>query len=273
MSEATGTTLPFDITGKTRIMFILACPVEHVRGSALLTHRLRALGHDVAVAPLHVAPEDLERTVAAIRLFRNVIGFGVTIPHKIAVCGLLDELLPQASQVGSVNFVHRDAAGRLRGENLDGSGFVEGARQSGIEFAQKRVLLLGAGGAGRSIAFSIAAAGAGCIGIANRTPEKADELARAVRVAYPHCDAFAAPADPAGFDAVVNTTSVGMKPGDPLPIDPSRLTSSMSVSEIILAPEITPLVEAARSKGCRVSLGSTMLAHQLDRLVRFLELD
>jgi shikimate dehydrogenase len=264
--------MPLEITGKTRIIFILADPVAHVRGSALLTRQLRELGHDVAVAPLHVKPDDLERTVGTIRLFQNVAGFGVTIPHKIAICPLVDELLPQASLVGSVNFVQRDASGRLRGDNLDGSGFVDGARQSGIDFAHKRVLLLGAGGAGRSVAFSIAAAGSKSLGIANRTSAKAKDLAKAVRQAYPHCETFAAPADAAGFEAVVNTTSVGMKPNDPIPIDPDRLTSSMSVSEIIMAPEMTPLLQAAQAKGCRISLGKSMLENQVRKLERFFAL-
>jgi shikimate dehydrogenase len=261
-----------EISGKTKIMFILADPVAHIRGSIVLTDALRALGHDIAISPLHVAPADLERTVQAIRAFQNVVGFGVTIPHKIAVCPLIDELLPQAKLVGSVNFVRRDPAGHLTGDNIDGAGFIDGARESGIDFAGKRVLQIGAGGAGRSIAFSIAAAGAAALGIGNRTDAKARDLALAVRAAYPSCDAHAAPPDASGYHAVVNTTSLGMKPDDPLPIDPSHLTPDMTVSEIVMSPELTPLLLEAQKRGCRISLGKTMLEHQVRRLETLLSL-
>jgi shikimate dehydrogenase len=81
--------------------------------------------------------------VRAIRAFQNVLGFGITIPHNIAVADLIDELSPQAKLVGSVNFVRREADGRLFGDNLDGAGLIDGARQSGIDFFGKRVLQLG----------------------------------------------------------------------------------------------------------------------------------
>lgn len=264
---------PFEISGKTRIMFILADPVAHIRGSVVLTRELRALGHDIAISPLHVKPADLRQTVEAIRKFHNVVGFGITIPHKIAVAGLIDELLPQAKLVGSVNFVRRNADGTLVGDNLDGVGFVDGARQSGIDFAGRRVLQLGAGGAGRSIAFSIAAAGAKALGIANRTTAKAAELAQAVHAAYPACEAFAAPADVQGFDAVVNTTSLGMKAEDALPADLVGLRPEMSISEIIMSPELTPLLLAGQQRGCRISLGKSMLENQVKRLEALLRLN
>lgn len=253
-------------------MFILADPVAHIRGSVVLTRELRALGHDIAISPLHVRPADLAQAVGAIRRFQNVVGFGITIPHKIAVAALIDELLPQAKLVGSVNFVRRDADGRLTGDNLDGIGFIDGARQSGIDFAGKRVLQLGAGGAGRSIAFSIAAAGAKALGIANRTADKARDLAAAVQAAYPTCEAFVAPARVQGFDAIVNTTALGMKAEDPLPADLTDLAPSATVSEIIMSPELTPLLLEAQKRGCRISLGRSMLENQVKRLEDLLRL-
>lgn len=261
-----------EISGKTKIMFILADPVAHIRGSVVLTRELRALGHDIAISPLHVKPADLERTVQAIRGFQNVVGFGITIPHKIAVASLIDELLPQAKLVGSVNFVRRDSGGKLTGDNIDGAGFIDGARESGIDFKGKRVLQIGAGGAGRSIAFSVAGAGASALGIHNRTEAKARDLAQAVKAAYPSCDAFAAKPEAAGYDAIINSSSVGMKPEDSLLIDPSHLTPQMTVSEIIMSPEMTPLLLAAQKRGCKISLGKSMLINQVKRLEALLRL-
>jgi shikimate dehydrogenase len=91
----------------------------------VLTRELRAIGHDIAISPLHVKPNNLAQTVRAIRAFQNVVGFGITIPHKIAVSDLIDELSPQAKLGGSVNFVRREANGRLFGDNLDGAGYAE----------------------------------------------------------------------------------------------------------------------------------------------------
>lgn len=261
-----------EISGKTKIMFILADPVAHIRGSVVLTRELRAIGHDIAISPLHVKPADLRQTVDAIRKFQNVAGFGITIPHKIAVAALIDELLPQAKLVGSVNFVRRNPDGTLTGDNIDGAGFVDGAQESGIGFKGKRVLQIGAGGAGRSIAFSVAGAGAAALGIHNRTEAKARDLAQAVKAAYPACDAFAAEADARGFDAVINSSSVGMKPEDPMIVDPAHLNPAMSVSEIIMSPEMTPILLAAQKRGCRISLGKTMLVNQVKRLEKLLQL-
>lgn len=261
-----------EITGKTRIMFILADPVEHIRGSAILTNRMNDAGKNVAVSPLHVRPGDLGAAVAAIRLFHNVAGFGVTIPHKIKVREHLDDVTARARLVGSVNFVRRDPDGRLTGDNLDGIGFIDGLKHSDITVRGKRVLQIGAGGAGRSIAFSVAEAGATALGIFNRTRERAADLAQAVQAAHPACQTFVAEADPTGFDVVVNATSVGMKPGDPLTIDPARLTSDMAVAEIIMTPAMTPLLLEAEKRGCKIGLGRFMLEEQVRRVQDFFHL-
>ncbi|WP_412180087.1 shikimate dehydrogenase family protein, partial [Variovorax paradoxus] len=148
------------ITGRTGIMLMLADPVAHVVGSLRLNDRFAAEGLDIAVSPLHVAPADLATVIDALRRMRNVLGFGVTIPHKIAVLPLLDATTPRAARIGAVNFVRRDAEGRLTGDNLDGRGFVDGLAGQGITLQGRRVLQLGAGGAGRAVAFGIAEAGA-----------------------------------------------------------------------------------------------------------------
>jgi len=270
MSGGKGATM--EITGKTKIMFILGDPVEHIVGSAILTKQLNAAGKNVAVSPLQVKPEDLGAAVAAMRLFRNVAGFGVTIPHKINVRKFLDGESERASLVGSVNFVRRHPDGRLVGDNLDGIGFVDGLARSDISVRGRRVLQIGAGGAGRSIAFSVAEAGAAALGICNRTREKAEGLAEAVKAAYPACKTFAAAFDPAGFDIVVNTTSVGMKPEDPMTIDPARLSPDMAVADIIMTPAMTPLLTAADKRGCKIGLGRFMLEAQVQRVQEFFAL-
>jgi shikimate dehydrogenase len=250
------------ITGKTGLLFMLADPVEHVVGTDMLNRRFAADGLDVAMSPLHVKPADLQAVVASTRLIANVIGFGVTIPHKIAIVPLLDHTTERAARVGSVNFVRRNSDGTLTGDNLDGAGFIDGLAHSGIRVRGQRVLQLGAGGAGRAVAFAIAEAGATLLVIHNRSSGKAEALAADVAAAYTNCTTRAGPAQVQGFDLVVNTTSVGMHIGDPLLVDLSQLPPGCSVAEIIMSPEMTPLLLAAQARGCRIGLGKFMLAEQ-----------
>ncbi|MBP0445359.1 shikimate dehydrogenase [Roseomonas sp. SSH11] len=255
------------VTGRTRVMFILGDPVAHIIGTAILNEDFFRHGVDATVSPLHVAPGDLGQVVQAIRAMRNVAGFGVTIPHKIAVIPHLDRTTGRAAGIGAVNFVRREADGTLVGDNVDGIGFVAGLRRNGVEVAGRRVLQLGAGGAGRAIAFALAEAGASRIAIHNRTEDRALALARAVAAAYPACATTAAGPDSAGHDLVVNTTSLGMHEEDALPADLAGLDAGAVVADVIMAPETTPLLEAAAARGCRIIRGKEMLLDQ-PRLVR-----
>lgn len=261
------------ITGRTSLLLMLADPVAHVVGSHRLNERFAAEGLDVAVSPLHVASADLAQVVDAIRRLRNVRGFGVTIPHKIDIVPLLDATTATAARIGAVNFVRRDPDGRLTGDNLDAQGFVDGLAHDGIGIAGRRVLQAGAGGAGRAVAFGIAAAGARALVICNRSRARAEALAADVAAAYPACAVSAGEGDPRGFDLVVNTTSLGMHAGDPAPIDTDRLQPGTDVAEIIMTPPVTPLVAAARGRGCRVSLGTSMLDAQYDLVKRLIGIE
>jgi len=255
--------VPKPITGKTRIMFILGDPVAHIRGTALFNEHFSRIGLDAAASPLHVSPADLGTVIGAIRKMRNVAGFGVTLPHKIEVLRHLDATTERAAQVGAVNFVRRAADGGLTGDNVDGIGFVAGLARNGIAVKGQRVLQIGAGGAGRAIAFALAEAGAGEILIANRSLEKARLLAEAVQAAFPRCRCAAGPADVARADLVVNTTSVGMHDGDLLPVDIASLPASAAVADVIMAPETTPLLEQATRQCCRIVRGKEMMTDQL----------
>lgn len=260
------------ITGKSRILFMLGDPVAHILGSALFNEHFRAHGIDAAVSPLHVAPADLAQVVAAIRCLRNVAGFGVTIPHKIAVLPLLDRRSLRAEQVGAVNFVRREADGSLTGDNLDGVGFVSGLRRCGGTVEGARVLQAGAGGAGRAVAFALAEAGAASLNIVNRSAAKAEELAAAVQAAYPACRVAGGATPVAEADIVVNTTSLGLKPEDPLPLDLAGLAPPTVVAEVIMVPETTPLLARAIERGCVVVRGREMLLDQIASVCRFMAL-
>ena len=145
----------------------------------------------------------------------------------------------------------------------DGKGFIAGMRRQGFDVTGKSVLQIGSGGAGRAVAFEIAAEKAERLVISNRTQAKAEELAATVSAAHPNVPISAGPPDPRGFDIVVNTTILGLKPDDPLPLDPDLLSPDNLVVEIIMIPETTKLLSAAMEKGCKVHYGRHMLDTQV----------
>ena len=269
-------TKPMKITGKTRIMFILADAVDHIVGSDVLNRAFVDLKLDVAVSPLSIKPDDLADMLDMIRRIDNVVGFGVTIPHKIDVVELVDELTDAARDIGAVNFVRRDADGRLVGHNIDGEGFLAGLAEHRVEVRGKSVLQVGAGGVGRAIAFALAGAGTGPIHLLNRNTERARQLADAIRERNPQA-AIRVHADEAGlpdetFDLVVNATSLGMHDGDVMPVSPARLAPSSTVAEVIMTPAITPMLAAAGKIGCRTVPGLAMMQPQPLLVARFLGL-
>ncbi|MDQ6434112.1 shikimate dehydrogenase [Mesorhizobium sp. LHD-90] len=261
------------VTGQTKIMLLMADPVGHVVGTENITAYMRARGHDFLCVPAHVGADDLPAMIDALRKLKNCVGSGITIPHKIPVGALLDRLTPRARMIGSVNYIRRDPDGTLTGENVDGSGFVHGAGEAGVDLAGLRVLMIGAGGAGRSLAFALAEAGVGELVIANRDADKARSLAAAVAAAHPAASLRVGEADATGFDMVLNATSLGMRGkdgGDP--VDLETLSTGMIVADVVMVPEKTRLLEAAERKGCRLLYGRQMMDGQLALLREFLGL-
>jgi shikimate dehydrogenase len=143
---------------------------------------------------------------------------------------------------------------------------------AGITGATRVYLLAGAGGAGRAVAFAVAEAGAASLTVANRTEARADRLARDIGAAYPAVAVVAGPPDPAGHDVVINATSLGMRPGDPLPVLVDRLAPGTLVCDIVTRPEETQLLREAAARGCVPHPGMPMLVGQVDLILDFLGL-
>jgi shikimate dehydrogenase len=186
---------------------------------------------------------------------------------------LLDELTARARMIGSVNYIRRDPDGKLTGDNVDGSGFVRGAAEAGIRLAGLRTLLMGAVGAGRSLAFALAEASVAELVIFNRDRSKALRLADAVATMYPGLSVCTGDADAEGFDMVINATSLGMAGSDgDDPLDFAALSEGMIVADIVMTPERTRLLRAAEERGCRLLSGRQMMDGQLALAREFLRL-
>ena len=261
---------PHEITGKTRFLAIVADPVHHVKTPQRINALLRAHGIDAVMVPLHVADGDLATVTEALRRTQNFAGCVVTVPHKTKALALCDEVSDAARQIGAVNVLHRLHDGRLRGGMLDGIGFVDGLRGTGIDPGGRDVYLAGAGGAASAIAFALAEAGVRRLTVFNRSADRAAGLIERLRRQHPRLAASVGGSDPSGHDLVVNATSLGLRPGDPLPLDATRLSAHQIVAEIIMDPTETALLAAARERGCRTHEGAPMLASQVRLMAAFM---
>lgn len=261
-----------DITGRTRVLGILAHPTEHVKAPPAINRIARSRGRDAVMVPLNVAPADLASVINALRVLESFDGAIVTVPHKQAILPLCDSVSARARAVGAANVLRREPGGQLVADQLDGIGFLDGLTHAGITVSDKAVYLAGAGGAANAIAFALADAGVLRMTLYNRTREKIDILRSNLRAAYPDLAVELGASDPSGHDLVINATTLGMNPSDPLPFDASKLTAGMVVAEVVMEPEITPLLAVAQAKGCSIHLGRPMLEHQLQLMADFLGL-
>jgi shikimate dehydrogenase len=260
------------IRGTTRLYWSVGDPVAAVKSPELLNHLFCEHRVDAVCVPLWVKAGDLSAFVAGARAVRNLSGLLVTMPHKQEMLPFVDELHPTARQVGALNIIRCDDDGRWVGAMFDGAGCVLGMQWEGIHPAHKSVLLIGAGGAGRAIAFAVASAGARTLTIFDIDERRADELAKSVAAATGCVASFGAP-DPRGRELVINATALGMQPGDAMPIDPDRLEPGCTVVDIITTPDPTPLCRAARGRGCRTQGGRPMHEGQAVHALRFLGFD
>lgn len=256
------------LSGATRVFYVVGDPIAQVKSPAGMTAMLRERGLDGIVVPAHVAPADLATWVAATTTMRNCDGIIVTVPHKFAALALCQHVTPQAASIGAVNVMRRDASGGWFGDMCDGAGYVAGLRKAGCEPQGKRALLVGAGGAGSAIAHALVDVGVASLALHEADLLRRDDLARKLR-AYGSVEPGIGSTDPTGFDLVVNATPMGMKPGDPLPVQVDRLAAGTFVGDVVTMPAVPPLIEAARSRGCGTMTGSGMFEAVRDRMVDF----
>jgi shikimate dehydrogenase len=262
-----------NITGTTRVFFILGDPVAQVRAPEVYNHLFRQHGVDAVLVPLKLPAAALAGFLKHGMAAENVGGLWATIPHKAALFEALQPSDPVAVVAGAVNAVKRHADGRLEAALFDGIGFVKGLDHFGVDVSGQRVLVVGAGGGGQAVAAAIAQRGPSCIAIFNRTADKAQALVRRL-VPIVGAAAVVAPSnDPAGYDLVVNCTSQGLKPDDPMPVDPARLGAGAVVVDIIMSRQPTPLLQACRARGVRAEAGFEMLVQQVPEYLRFFGFD
>jgi len=241
------------IDAQTEVFGIIGNPVRHSLSPAMHNAAFRAL--ELNAVYLAFSVENLPAAVEGIRSLA-VRGVNVTIPHKIAIQKLLDEMDLTAVALGSVNTV-LNRQGTLVGYNTDWIGAV-GALEEVTAISGKRCALLGAGGAARAVAYGLANAG-GDVVVINRTEEKGRRLARQMGCGFAPLKAL----PDLRADILVNATSVGMEPrAEECPVPPEWLRPGMVVMDAVYAPPRTKLLQEAEARGCRVVEGLRWLVRQ-----------
>jgi shikimate dehydrogenase len=254
------------IDGSTRIYAVFGDPVAQVQTPRLANPLFEAAGANIVALPFHVSPNNLSAAWEVFRSLPNIAGIGVTVPHKIAAAGLCDTLTPAARAVGVANAIQRGADGRMHGALFDGDGFVRGV--GAARLAGRRVLLVGAGGAGRAIAFALACAGVAKLTVFDCDADAAEATVTMVTQLTPGVVHSGGP-EIADHDMVINATPMGLKAGDAFPIDLAELSTKVLVADIAALDRETELLRHARSIGCATSDGNDMLTAQISLIAGF----
>jgi shikimate dehydrogenase len=257
------------IDGDTKLIAHIGYPTASFRAPSIYNPWFRRRGINAVVVPLGVTSENFREAFPQICRFTNFHGALITMPHKATVVGWLDEASAAVRVAGACNAVRRSGDGKLIGDTFDGEGFVRAAAGAGRNIAGQRVHIVGAGGVGSAIAAACAKAGAGEIALTDMRAEATERLAERLRKNYPDLKISLGMNDPSGFDVAVNATPLGTYPDDPLPLDPSRLSPSALVGEVVLKPATTAFLAAAKSRGLACVTGLDMLFEQIPAYLEF----
>jgi shikimate dehydrogenase len=254
------------ISGKTRVCGVIGDPIGHSLSPTIHNAAFNHLKLDFVFLAFRVKAADLENAIRGMRGL-GIHGLNVTMPHKSTVIGCLDEVDSTVKFLGSANTI-LNKNGKLSGFNTDGVGALKALRENGTELAEKKVLLLGAGGAAKAIAFALAEE-VGELAILNRAAEKAKELAEALgRISNKKVVGGALSSDAIAkslqdSDVLVNATSVGMHPeANQSIVPPQWLRSDLTVMDVVYNPVETKLARDAKAAGAKVISGVEMLIYQ-----------
>ena len=257
------------ISGKTTLIAHLGYPTEGFKAPMIYNPWFEQNGIDAVVMPMGVKAEDYATVLQSLFRLTNIRGALVTMPHKVTTTGLVDELTPTARIAGACNAILRRPDGTLLGDQFDGAGFARGVERKGRSLKGARAFVLGSGGVGSAIAASLAAAGVAGLALFDTNTAAVEALADRLRKHYSQLVVTTGSKDPAGYDVVVNATPLGMNEGDPLPFDIDRISPGTFVGEVVMKSEYTPLLRAAKEKGCTVQVGTDMLFEMIPAYLEF----
>ena len=257
------------ISGTTKLIAHIGYPTGSFKAPMIYNPYFGKHGIDAVVVPMGCKAENYENFLRLVFKLSNIHGALLTMPHKVVTVGLLDEASTTVKVAGACNAVKTGPEGTLVGDMFDGEGFVRGVLRKGRTLVGAKVLVVGSGGVGSAIAASLAKAGVAKLAVYDAYTPMMDGLADRLRKNYPKLEVQTGSKDPEGFNVVVNGTPLGMKEGDPLPMDVARIAPSTFVGEVVMTTEITPFLAAARARGCAYQIGADMLFEQIPAYLEF----
>jgi shikimate dehydrogenase len=257
------------ISGKTTLIAHLGYPTTTFKAPMIYNPYFEDAGIDAVVMPMGVQVDDYPAFLTQLFRLTNLRGALVTMPHKVTTMSLADEVTPTAAVAGAANALLKREDGSMLADQFDGAGFVRGVQRRGRNLKGASALVVGSGGVGSAIAASLAEAGVGRLGLYDAYPASAQALGGRLTEHYPALEVSTGSNDPAGWDIVVNATPMGMNPGDPLPMDTSRLDPGTFVGEVVMKQAITAFLAEAQKRGCEVQVGTDMLFEQIPAYLEF----
>jgi shikimate dehydrogenase len=257
------------IRGTTALVAHIGWPTQAFKSPLIYNPYFEWAGIDAVVVPMGCRAESFPDVLRAVFELENIRGALITMPHKVAAAALLDRRSPAVEIAGACNAVRRDPDGRLVGDLFDGEGFVRALRRRGCAIREARALVVGAGGVGSAIAASLAQEGAASIAVFDTRPDVAQALGRRLGRHHPALHVQVGSDDPGGFDIVVNATPLGMNDSDPTPVDVARIAPTAFVGDVVMTRDMTPFLQMAALRGCRVQTGLDMLFEQIPAYLAF----
>jgi shikimate dehydrogenase len=258
------------ITGATRLVAIIGDPVAQVKAPQLLNPLMARAGHDAVVVPVHIPAAHFDAAMHGLTRLANIAGIIVTLPFKERAMAFAKTVHEAARQIGAVNTMRREPDGTWSADNFDGAGCLKAIAAGGGAVADQSVLLIGAGGAGRAIAVSLARAGVRSIAIHDLDTSRSTALAHHIATHFPSIPVTATMAPASAYEVIINASPVGMRPGDGMPLPVGQLDAATFVMDIVAYNGTTPLLDLARQAGCKTNVAAAMVAGQAELMLDFI---
>lgn len=246
-----------DVSGKTKIVGIYGYPIEHTLSPLMHNAAFNALRLDMRYIAFRVPPRSLADAVKAVRAL-NLLGVNITVPHKETVIPMLDIVDKEASFIGAVNTIV-NSEGILAGYNTDGRGFMNSLSEKNVPAEDKNILIIGAGGASRAISYYLSEK-AKTLFFYDTDKPKAEKLADDIGKIRPNVHVLKDIKNIGSPDIIINATPLGLKPDDPLPLNPGLIKSEMIICDLVYKK--TNFLEEAKKRGAETIDGSGMLLWQ-----------
>lgn len=257
------------VNGKTRVYGIVGDPIEQVRSPEMVTWEMQKRDHNAVLIPMHIARDEFDSVMPHVMRMRNLDGLIFTIPFKAQAIALAKTLGPQASQIGAINALKKHSNGAWSGEIFDGMGCVEAFKQRGITLQDKRLQLIGLGGAGSAICVALAYEKPKLLRLFDINAQTTERMAKMVNTISPQTVVEVGLPLAEGIDILLNASPVGMLSDARLPLAVEQFKKELIVFDAIVMPENTPLLTLAQDCGCQVVRGREMMLGQISKIVDY----